>query len=345
MKKCEFCEWDISDKAKKCKHCWEWVNKQTSSEDQKDLKTTEKKNTFKKEGIHDPKKLTIWWIPFFIILFLGLFLTPPINEEALSQYIGIVIVSYGFWYLLARLFTVSVKDRSSKQWRTLKWIGFSIWAFLVLIGNFSADYEKEKEIKDVISWIEINNDGILDIWKTLNTDTDTTLWNQMKEFVRFVWEKTQKLQNDIDSYENIMYSDNVFSSYNKMKLSVQYHQELIDYLKKYKTEWILEVREEFKNILWYDLNESESYLKNFNKDMELIDSRISMYEKSKLLYKFYLDNFYKLTISTTWWLEIDDSVYNEYETLYNNYSEAYNNFESERQLFIKESQNRLQQFK
>ena len=36
MKKCNFCSEEIQDKAKKCRHCWEWLNEIDLKESLKD---------------------------------------------------------------------------------------------------------------------------------------------------------------------------------------------------------------------------------------------------------------------------------------------------------------------
>ena len=46
MKSCPFCEWEISNTAKKCKHCWEWVVEKEikiTEEDEEDVLYTSEK--------------------------------------------------------------------------------------------------------------------------------------------------------------------------------------------------------------------------------------------------------------------------------------------------------------
>lgn len=99
MRNCPFCEWEISNTAKKCKHCWEWVVEKEikiTEEDEDDVPYTSektKKSTPKNKKNHD-------WD----------------GQSKISKFISDNFVFIIIWVIVIFFMAKSLLKDSNKQW-------------------------------------------------------------------------------------------------------------------------------------------------------------------------------------------------------------------------------------
>ncbi len=103
MKKCPFCEWDVSETAKKCKHCWEWVienkieNKDKDDEIEYEESTSYAKKNHKKNTQKNRNNNWEW-------------------ESKVSKFLSDNFVFIVIWVIAIFFMAKSLLKDSSNQW-------------------------------------------------------------------------------------------------------------------------------------------------------------------------------------------------------------------------------------
>lgn len=105
MKKCPFCAEEIQDLAKKCKHCWEWLNKNNV-----EITANYERRTY------------YWTLILWVLIFISAFAN-PLNRHSAFTWFGLVLAAIAYS-------SISKRKKLGKSF----WYGEVIaWTLLVLM--------------------------------------------------------------------------------------------------------------------------------------------------------------------------------------------------------------------
>lgn len=175
IKKCPFCEWEISSSAKKCKHCGEWLKWSNYENWEISSKSSNKATKVKatKKTTKRTKKTDNWF-----------------NRSKILKFISDNLVLVIVWVIIVFLVLKSLLKSESNQWNNIE---YDIDESTEITGN-----TKENETKFRVKWenIKATNYGYIlfpnKIWEC------EIRWEDIKDFVTAVkntpdWEIIKKV--------------------------------------------------------------------------------------------------------------------------------------------------------
>lgn len=317
MKKCPFCEWEVSETAKKCKHCWEWIKENVYSVDENDNKRQLTKwgkkvwNNVWKSQSKIQKFLSDYWILLVIwavVLYAAIFGRGGKNDGSVAHQESNNDVSVSTYELIGDNDDII----KTEKWFTI--FPNSIW---------ECDIDWEKEIKKFVEAVKEAKDW--EIVKRTCKNQNITVndnWNN----VAFLFDNSysQDLNWNIDKkwpYNRMLSMWNYLNNRNFPDLSI------LDFVFIFTIKPEDNSEEPDGNLYHFSINPSAfttEYIKEWNWEPFYDDKR------KKLIYR----NDVKLNVSVSWWNNIKcivngsnsfvcydtDSVY---EKIYEIYSKEY----------------------
>lgn len=215
MKICPYCESELSDTARKCKYCWEWVNEKINEEINEEIN-----EKVKRKGINEKineKEIKLYnrgsWIkwlmliPNIIILYIicvfiysSLWIIFDISQPMVWFYKSTTYNSWlsflSFICLVIPIITIFIKTKS-KYFYSLKWGLIVLIVFILLTFWISRNIKKAKNNlqrmpfnltdtnNNLSKWIKVANFNNLEYHYKNNITTkenieELFLWNEIK---------------------------------------------------------------------------------------------------------------------------------------------------------------------
>lgn len=176
MSYCPYCEWEISEKAKKCKHCWEWIKEEIWKEELDVSNRNLTQNLWKKtEGYQSRMAsfLSDYWILLIIGVAVLFFLLKPNNQKLNVDWINQLIKLDNITTWKYELVTNSEDIIATEKWYTL--FPNSLW---------ECDIVGEKEIIKFVDAIRGAKKGEIINWtcQSKKVFTDNNTWTHVGFF-------------------------------------------------------------------------------------------------------------------------------------------------------------------
>ncbi len=132
MKKCPYCSEKIQKEAIKCKHCGEWLNKES---EEHTLNTTEISSTQKEQIVHLPGKVSKGYLGFIVLYF---FYANIMMRKPEMQYGSRLTYFISYIAELGGIVIVFFTYRSIRKWLSQKiWFSTKIWFASLIAGIVS----------------------------------------------------------------------------------------------------------------------------------------------------------------------------------------------------------------